>query len=222
MTEPAHTDERRKLARVTGSLGLATIVTVLGPSIVNDYASIPFDAGANETVAFFRSLDDAMGWAGSYVTILGLMAMLFFTLGLAMLLRRYEGALPWCSVFLGAAGVVSVVSGQIGSWDGATLRSADINPDVARYAFDLGNISFANGWVSLGAVSLCAGFLIVRSAGLPSWLGYWALLAGLGQIVARGFWTHPAALIPGAIYWVWVVVVSVLLMRGRFLVTDDA
>ena len=36
--------------------------------------------------------------------------------------------MPWRSTFLAGAGVVSVVFGQIASWDGATFRSDDIDP----------------------------------------------------------------------------------------------
>jgi hypothetical protein len=97
----------------------------------------------------------------------GLGAMLWFSLGLALLLRPYDGNLPWRSAFLAGAGVVSVVSGQIASWDAAAYRSSDIDPQVARYAFDLGNLSFANGWVATGAVGICAGMIMIGSPELP-------------------------------------------------------
>src|SRR5215207_3602927 len=142
---PASTQQRRKLARITGTAGLVTLVVVLGTSLANNYQSAAMDSDADETVAFFRSLDDSFGAFSSFATVVGLIAMLWFALGLALLLRRYEGELPWRSVFLAGAGVVSVVSGQIASWDAAVYRSEDIDPQVARYAFDLGNLSFANG-----------------------------------------------------------------------------
>ena len=101
-------------------------------------------------------------------------------------------------------------------WDAAAYRSDDIDPQVARYAFDLGNLSFANGWVAAGAVCMCAG-LIMLGHGLPSWLGWWAILAGVGQVIAEGL--DPGfALAPGAAYWIWVAVLSVVLIRGRFAV----
>ena len=151
----ASTQQRRNLAQITGAAGLVTLVVVLGTSLANDYQSAAIDSNANETVAFFRSLDDTFGAISSFLTAVGLIAMLWFTLGLALLLRRYEGELPWRSVFLAGAGVVSVVSGQIASWDAAVYRSDDIDPQVARYAFDLGNLSFANSWVAAGAVGIC-------------------------------------------------------------------
>ena len=212
--------QRRNLARITGTAGLVTLVVVLGISLANDYQSTAFDTSADETVAFFRSIDDAFGHFSSFVTAVGLIAMLWFALGLALLLRRYEGELPWRSVFLAGAGVVSVVSGQIASWDAAAYRSEDIDPQVARYAFDLGNLSFANGWVATGAVGICAGLIVLSSRDLPHWLGWWALLAGVGSVLARAVWTEGYAMIPFTAYWIWVAVLSIALLLGRFAVTE--
>ena len=145
--------------------------------------------------------------------------MLWFTLGLALLLRHYEGELPWRSVFLAGAGVVSVVSGQIASWDAAAYRSEDIDPQVARYAFDLGNLSFANGWVAAGAVGICAGLIVLGTRDLPHWLGWWALVAGVGSVLARAVWTEDYAVIPFTAFWIWVAVLSVALLVGRFAVS---
>jgi hypothetical protein len=213
--------QRRTIARITGAAGLITVVVVVGSSLANNYQSAAFNSNANETVAFFRSIDDTFGQLSSFATAVGLIAMLWFALGLALLLRRYDGPLPWRSIFLAGAGVVSVVSGQIASWGAAAYRSGDIDPQVARYAFDLGNLSFANSWVALGAVSLCAGLIIVSARSLPSWLGWWAIVAGLGQVLARAFWTHDVALAPSTAYWIWVVVMSVLLLLGRIAIRGD-
>lgn len=214
--------QRQTFARVTGAAGLITLVVVLGASLINDYQSASFTSDADEAVSFFRSIDDSLGAFSSFATAVGLIAMLWFSIGLALLLRRYEGELPWRSAFLAGAGVISVVSGQIASWDAAAYRSADIDPQVARYAFDLGNLSFANGWVATGAVALCAGLLMVSARDLPSWLGWWAIVAGVGQVLGRAVWTHDIAFVPFTAFWIWVLVVSVLLLRGRFAVRGDA
>jgi len=128
--------------------------------------------------------------------------------------------LPWRSAFLAGAGVVSVVSGQIASWDAAVFRSDDIDPQVARYAFDVGNLSFANGWVAAGAVAVCAGLILVSGPGLPRWLGWWAILAGVGSVLARAVWTQDLAFLPFTVFWVWVAVVSALLVAGRLAVAS--
>jgi hypothetical protein len=213
--------ERRTLARITGAAGLFTLVAVLGTSLANDYQSTSFDSDPGETVVFFRTLDDSFGAFSSFATAGGLIAMLWFSLGLALLLRRYEGELPWRSVFLAGAGATSVVTGQIGAWDAAVFRSDDIDPQVSRYAFDLGNVSFANGWVATGALAICAALLMLRARSVPNWLAWWALVAGVGQVLARAVWTEDFALAPGAAYWIWVTVLCVLLLRGRLVVSDE-
>ncbi len=210
--------QRRSLARITGCAGLMTLVAVLGASLANDYQSAAMDSSADESVAFFRSIDDRLGAISSFTTAVGLIAMLWFAIGLALLLRRYDGELPWRSAFLAGAGVVSVMSGQIASWDAAAYRSSDIDPQVARYAFDVGNLSFANGWVSAGAVGICAGAIILSRRDLPHWLGWWGLVAGLGSVMARAIWTHEVAFVPFAAYWLWVAVLSVVLVTGRLAV----
>lgn len=207
---------RQSLARTTAAAGIVTLVLVLGVSLVNDYQGAPFTSDSDQIVTFFRSLDDTVGAASSFLTAVGLIAMLWFTLGLALLLRRYEDQIPWRSTFLAGAGVVAVVSGQIASWDAAVYRSADIDPQVARYAFDLGNLSFANGWMATGAVAICAALLILRTDDLPRWLGWWALIAGVGQVLARAVWSHDLAFVPFTLYWAWTGVVCALLLAGRF------
>lgn len=212
--------QRRTLARVTGAAGITTIVAVIGTSLANDYQSAAVTSTAQQTVTFFQSIDDSLGEFSSFITSVGLIALLWFALGLALLLRPYEGEVPWRSAFLAGAGVVSVVSGQIASWDAAAFRSHDLDPQVARYAFDLGNLSFANSWVASGALAICAGMIIVSAKDLPHWLGWWAIVAGVGEVLARAVWTHGIAFAPFAAFWAWTAVVSVLLIRGSLRVTD--
>ena len=212
--------QHRTLARITGAAGITTLVVVLGTSLANGYQNAAFTSDAEQTVAFFQSIDDAFGTISSFLTAVGLIAMLWFSIGLALLLRRYDTDLPWRSAFLASAGVVSVVSGQIASWDAAAFRSQDIDPQVARYAFDLGNLSFANGWVATGAVAICAGMIFITAKDLPNWVGWWAVLAGVGQVLARAIWTSDLVFIPFTVFWLWTIVVSVLLLRGRLAVAE--
>src|SRR5690348_13860101 len=94
------TTARRTLARVTAACGTTTLVLVLGVSLLNDYQSVPFTSGADRIVVFFRSIDDSVGAASSFATAVGLIAMLWFAVGLALLLRPYDGVVPWRSAFL--------------------------------------------------------------------------------------------------------------------------
>jgi hypothetical protein len=217
-TELAPAEAHRDLVtinRVAGVAGLITVVVLLGTSLLNGYQNQGFTEGPDKVVAFFQSVDDRFGWASSWATSIGLMTMLFFTVGLALVLRAHERGLPWRTTFLGAAGVITVISGQIASWDAATFRSGTLDANVATYAFDLGNISFANSWVATGTVGILAGLVMLR-AGLLPWLAWWGIVAGIGQVVARGLFRHEIAYAPFGLFWLWTLVVSVLLLAGRF------
>ena len=207
------------LARVTGAAGLVTLLTVVGSSLADGYEHQSMTEATPAILSFFRSLDDRVGWLMSYATSIGLIACLWFAIGLALTLRPHERGVPWRSAFLAAAGVISVVSGQIASWDAAVFRSGSISPQVASYAYDLGNISFANSWVATGAVGLCAGLVMLRAPGLPRWAAWWGLLAGAGEVLARAWFRHGFAYAPFALYWAWVLAMSVLLVAGRLTAT---
>jgi hypothetical protein len=207
------------LARVTGAAGLVTLLTVVGSSLADGYQHQSMTEATPAILSFFRSLDDRVGWLMSYATSVGLIACLWFAIGLALTLRPHERGVPWRSAFLAAAGVISVVSGQIASWDAAVFRSGSISPQVASYAYDLGNISFANSWVATGAVGLCAGLVMLRAPGLPRWAAWWGLLAGAGEVLARAWFRHGFAYAPFALYWAWVLAMSVLLVAGRLTAT---
>ena len=47
------------------------------------------------------------------------------------------------------------------------------------------------------------------------WLGWWALLAGIGSVLAWAFWTEGVALAPFTTFWLWTGRMPVLLLRGR-------
>lgn len=203
------------LGRVTGAAGIVTLLAVVGTSLVNGDQNQSMTEAAPAILSFFRSLDDRVGWLMSYATSVGLIACLWFAIGLALTLRPHERGVPWRSAFLAAAGVVTVVSGQIASWDAAVFRSGSITPQVATYVYDLGNISFANSWVATGAVGICAGLVMLRAPGLPRWAAWWGLVAGVGEVLARAWFRHGFAYAPFAIYWAWVLAISILLVAGR-------
>ena len=58
------------------------------------------------------------------------------------------------------------------SWEAAGNRGADIDPGLAHFAFDMGNIGFANAWVSMGSLprSLAGRFSRQGSSG-GGWAG---------------------------------------------------
>ena len=64
------------------------------------------------------------------------------------------------------------------SWDAASYGAADLDPAVASFAFDLGNLGFANIWLAMGSFAISSGWMLLSTrasgdgwAGGPSWRG---------------------------------------------------
>jgi hypothetical protein len=53
----------------------------------------------------------------------------------------------------------------------------------------------------------------VLAAGMPRWLGWWAIAVGVGMVLARAAWVADAWLAPYLLFWLWVVVFAVRLLR---------
>lgn len=135
--------------------------------------------------------------------------------GLTPLLRRAEGEPPWRSTIAMVSGVLLVPMVLSGSWDTAAFRADNLEPQIARYAFDTGNLAFANAWVTIGSFAVCCGLVIASTGFLPRWLGWLAIVSGLGLALSRISWTSQIWLLPYALFWLWVIIVAALLLRRR-------
>jgi hypothetical protein len=149
------------MTRATGVAGLVGMVLVFASIIAMSTLGEPaFDATREETAAFFRNTAES-SWAvaAGSVALLGLVALTWFIVGFCLLLRRAEGEPPWRST-------VALVFGALfaaylfteASWEAAGNRGADLDPGLAHFAFDMGNIGFANAWVSMGSFAAFAGW----------------------------------------------------------------
>jgi hypothetical protein len=213
MSEP---DPWATLARVTGAAGLAGIVLIFVPIIAMSSLGEPaFVATREETAAFFRNTAES-SWADAAgtVALLGLVALTSFMVGLFLLLRRAEGEPPWRST-------VALVFGALfaaylftdASWEAAGNRGADLDPGLAHFAFDMGNIGFANAWVSMGSFAAFTGWVVLKTGVFRRWLGWLMVASGVGLALSRFVWTTEAWLVPYALFWIWVVVICVRLLR---------
>jgi hypothetical protein len=137
---------------------------------------------------------------------------------------QLDGQWRTLSITGGSAGVAIGVRVHIGhrvrrtadeSGLGAGRVPDGVDPQIARYAFDMGNLGFANAWVALAGFLAAAGWIMVGTPSLPSWLGWVAIVAAFGFLLGRAFWTTSVWLIPYAVFWIWVVALSIYLFRGR-------
>ena len=206
-----------RLSRTTGLLGLASFVLIFVPIVaISTVGEPPFTATAAEAQAFFRSASQGWVQTAQAITVLAGIGLIWFVVGLALLLGRAEGSPPWRAAVAGVSGLLLPAYLLIDvSWDAAAYGGAEIEPGLASYAFDVGNLGFANAWMAMGSFALAAGWLVLETRVLGRWLGWWAVVAGIGLVLSRFVWTTGAWYAPYFAFWIWVVVVSVQLVRGR-------
>jgi hypothetical protein len=214
----------RAMSVATGAAGLVALVLLSVSQALSQAGEgePAFDASADEILSFFQAQNEGLFAAGSYLGLLAVLALTWFLAGLWAVLRQAEGEPAWRSAVALASGILFVAVVMTGGWELAGFRVDDgIDPQLARFGFDMGNLGFANSWIALGSFLLATGWIILDSRSLPGWLGWWALVAGVGFLIGRAVWTSYVWLIPYALFWVWVVVVSVQLLRHRFDVTPN-
>jgi hypothetical protein len=211
--------------RPAGIAGWAATAMLFSGVILMSSTGAPepnFDAPAAEIQRYLETQSATALAAGGFLLAFGLCALLWFVCGLSAALRR-SGARPeWLPTVVLVSGTAAVAAMLFGAPQAAGYRGGDgLDTQVATFAFDLGNVTFANMWVALGSLSLASGWAILAgrgkpgSPGWPAWLGWWALAAGAGLLVARMAWPTYLWVIPYVPFWVWVLVVSTRMLRTR-------
>jgi hypothetical protein len=206
----------RRLGRVTGVAGLAAIVLIFVPIVVGTSPEPDFNAPATEFLTYYRSPDTPGAQFRSFIFTVGLITFVWFVVALTTLLRRAEGEAPWRSTIAMVSGVLLVAPVLFGNEVAVVFRADDLDPQIAMYAFDEGQAAFANARVALGSFAVCCGWVIASTRFLPRWLGWLAIASGVGLALSRISWTNPIWLLPYLMFWLWVIIVSMLLLRRNF------
>lgn len=175
----------------------------------------PFAAPAAEIVAFFQNRDPVLAGIGGYLSVLSLVAFLWFLGGLWEELRAAEGDRGGLPIIAVGSGLLAAAAlSRPGGWPLAIFRIGEgLDPQIARLLFDEGNLNFANLWVALGSMLLAAGLVFRRSPRFPRWLGPASIVLAVGLLLARLVWTSSVAFAPYVLFWLWLIVLGVLMWR---------
>jgi hypothetical protein len=213
------TERWRGLARMTGVTAIVAVVLLFAPIIAISALGEPdFDATGEEAAEFFRNADTPWIGAAQTTASIGMLAFLWFVVGLTTLLRRIEGEPAWRSTVALVSGTIVVAYGVLeASWDAAANRGQELEPGIAAFAFDVGNLGFANLWLALGSFAIASGWALLASRALPAWWGWWAIVSGAGLIAVRYAWEGWIWTIPYFLFWVWVIAIAVRLISRRTL-----
>ena len=205
-----------RLARHTGVAGIAGALLLFAPVIaVSGLGEPPLHADEREVVAFFDATSKA-GWYEPVETVflIGALVLLWSLVGLGLLLRRAEGQPAWRSAMVVvSAGLFAAYAVLDVSWDVAGRHGSDFDPGLSHYAFDTGNLGFANTWLALASLAAASGWVTLETHVLPRWTGWLALFAAVGFVVARFWWTTDVWFMPYSAFWVWFLAVCIRLIR---------
>jgi hypothetical protein len=76
----------------------------------------------------------------------------------------------------------------------------------------------------MGSFALCVGWVVLRTRCAPGWQGWVALVSGFGLVLVRFAWSGELWFAPYALFWLWVIALSVHLLRTtrRAVVTTES
>jgi hypothetical protein len=191
-------DERwRSRTRVIGIVGLVASALLFAPIVAISALGEPgFGGTAGEVATFFVAADQPWAAAAMATASLGMIAFLWFAAGFTTILRRYEREPAWRST--------------------AAVASAAVA--VAVYAFDVGDLGFADAWIALGAFAIGCGWVLVDGpCRRRAWAGWWAIASGAGLVAVSYAWEGGWWMIPYAVFWAWVITMSIVLVVRRSL-----
>jgi hypothetical protein len=210
------TRARAASSRAVGVVGLAATVLAfagIGLEEAGGSATEPaFDAPDSIVINYLTGHDPTILAISGYVTVLGMIGLLWFAAGLAAVLRRAWPDGDWMAGVVLASGATMVGVLLVNAED--TAISFPAAPAAVEF-FRAGGQQFANAWLGFASLALATAVTILRGRIAPSWLGWWAVVAGVGLVAVRAVWTNGIWLLPYGLFWFWVITISVRMVRGR-------
>lgn len=217
------TKKRWEQIAAAGGIGFVVLQLASQALIQIGGAEPAFTASAEEIVAFFNNRDPSLAPIGGFLSSLSVIALLFFLGALWASLSRYEDNPSWLShLAFGSGLVAAAVTLGGGGWALAIFRMEEgLDPATATMLFDQGNFNFAQLWVPLAAMLLATGMVSLRDGAFNKWFGWYSLVVSLALLISRAFWAAGGAAFMGyVLFWLWLIIASVLLIR-RAKVADD-
>lgn len=210
---------KRRWEQIGAAGGIVfVLLQLVGQALVQVGGAEPsFNAPAEEIVTFFENRNPQLFAAGGFFSVIAVFALFWFLGVLWARLRRHEEEPAWMSLVAFGSGLVSVAAVFVNSgWALAVFRIDEgLDSQLARYLFDSGNFGFATFWVFLAVFLFTTGIVILQDRALPGWLGWFGLVTAIALLIARAFWADPsgAVFIPYVLFWLWLIVTSIVLIR---------
>jgi hypothetical protein len=175
----------------------------------------PFDGPAKDWLAYAQATRSANFVAVPLLTI-ALFAFLLFAVSLSLKLRPSDEGpnIPSTLVLTTAGLMIGLYMAASGVSLAASFRVADLSATSASLMYGLDNGLFVMTWLAIGGMLAAAGVGGLISHTLPAWLSWPAPFIGVGFVVAATLPLTPVWFAPYILFYVWVIAVSVVLIRS--------
>jgi hypothetical protein len=172
-------------------------------------------ASGEEILAWYKANTGPAITVGIGLEFLGFAAFVFFLAYLYGVLRDAEGQGGWLATAALGGGLlaVAVKLASYGSMWALITRRDVLSAEAARTLTDLGSGAFFASWFTHGIFLLAASAVALQTGVLPRILGWLGLVLGVGCVVAIMAPTAGPAVVPYLLSGLWVVAVSVVLLR---------
>ena len=210
----------QQLTRIGALGGIISVVLQLGGQMLIQVGGQEpsFNAGTAEITEFFANRDAQLAPVGGFIAGLGFIPFLWFLGVLWSRLRKSEESPGWLSAVALGSGMLIVAVQMAGAagWMTAFARTGDgIAGDVIRFQFDSGNFLFAASWVMIASLLIATAVVTFLYQALPKWTGWFGLVIAICLLIATANWFTASDMlfIPVMLWWLWLIIVSVILMR---------
>ena len=196
---------------------LMVILTFGGFAILGSAAGSLLDLSSSreEVARHFADPVPALFWVGGYLELIGIVLFIPFAAYLASVLRD-ERSPSWPSWTLFGSALFFVVSGVVSLTVGATAyfhAGERMHPDVLLALAHARSFAFAIGWALAALFLATAAALILGGNVVPRWLGWTAAALAVALLLGLAAPTADFAQMPPMLMALWVLVLSVSLLR---------
>lgn len=212
----ARPDRWTRALRHCGTAGLASVLLIFVPIIaVSSLGEPPLEAETAEAAEFLRKAQEAWVQAAWATAAIGMLVLLVFVVGLALVLGRAEGDPPWRATFALLCGVLVAAYGVLdASWESGAHGADELDDAFLGYVFRVGNLGFANVWLAMAGLAAAYAWVTLEHGPFPRWTAWCALVAAAGLVLSRYLWFVSGLWFPAyALFWVWFVAAALRMVR---------
>lgn len=211
----------RSLLRLGAACGIFSVVLeIVGIGVlvvsVPELVDARLGSSEQEIAQAFASPATTGVWIGLYLQVITFLLFVVFVARLWATLRRAEDGTGWVSNIVLGAGLLftGITLLALAFWGVADYQAGPgVDVQVATVLNDLHLGTYALSWAVQALFLAATAVVALRTCALPRWLGWSAAAISVASLAAVASPTGNLVEIPAFLFLIWVVAVSVVLIR---------